>query len=393
MDRYIIVRRPAERNLDVGKRAGRDPGAGSRPIVSIENLSAREASEASRDDMVQEVAPIMPTVEIAPQDNGVAPAVSGGNWGIAAVGADKTKFSGAGVSVAVLDTGVDTGHPAFDGVKIDPKDFTGDGDKDVRGHGTHCAGIIFGHDVDGERIGVARGITTALTGKVLRDDGRGDSGMLVEALQWAAARKVDIVCISLGFDFAGMIAGRIRDGWPEELAASQCLVAYRANLRVFDAITSLLKAQAGVGSAPLIVAAAGNQSRRRVRADFRIGVSLPAAAMDVISVGAVGRDMDRYRVADFSNAAPTLCAPGVDIVSAWPGGTLHSASGTSMACPFVCGVAALCLEKLRKSGRRVDAAGLAARLRSGATTRSLGEEFDPVDFGEGMVLAPTDGDT
>jgi subtilisin family serine protease len=335
----------------------------------------------------------MPTRLITPQDNGEVTEGSGGNWAIAAVGADKTKFTGAGVSVAILDSGIDRNHPAFAGMNIVPKDFTGEGDEDTRGHGTHCAGIVFGRDVGGARIGVARGITTAFSVKVLKKDGSGDTGMLIEGLQWAARRKVDIASMSLGLDFPGMVADRIRKGWPEELAISQGLVAYRANLRIFDALMNLLKTQGGLSTAPLIIAAAGNQSRRRERSDFRIGLSLPAAALDVISVGAVSREGDHYRIADFSNAWPVLCAPGVDIVSAWPGGTLRSSNGTSMAGPVVCGVAALWLEKLRKSGRRVDATGLAARLRSSATRSGLLDPFDPADYGEGMVAAPTDDAT
>lgn len=368
----------------------RSPTQAQQTTIGIESLSDREVSDVLRDDSVRDIAPIMPTVQIIPQADGPVSEVSEENWGISAIGADKTKYRGAGVSVAVLDSGVDFNHSAFAGIKSEIRDFSGDGERDARGHGTHCAGIIFGRDVAGKRIGVAPGVSRALSAKVLRDDGRGDSGMLVEALQWAAARRADIVCLSLGFDFAGMIASRIRNGWPEELAASQSLVAYRANLRIFDAITGLLKAQAATGNVPLIVAAAGNQSRRSERRDFRIGVSLPAAAADVMSVGAIGRDGERYRIADFSNAGPTVCAPGVDIMSTWPGDGFRTSSGTSTACPFVCGLAALWLEKLRKSGRKVDPSGLAARLRSATTTGGLGADYDPMDFGEGMVLAPTD---
>ena len=391
MDRYIIVRRPRGRPHDLRSRSGtRDATGPAGSVLSVESLSKEAASEVGKDDSVQDIVPVMPTSLITPQDNGEVSEVSGGNWGIAAVGADKTKFTGAGVSVAILDSGIDTSHPAFAGMNIVTQDFTGEGDEDLRGHGTHCAGIVFGRDVGGARIGVARGITTAFSLKVLRKDGSGDTGMLVDGLQWAARRKVDIASVSLGLDFPGMVADRIRKGWPEELAVSQGLVAYRANLRVFDSVMNLLKASGGLGGAPLIVAASGNQSRRRERSDFRIGLSLPAAALDVISVGAVARDGDRYRIADFSNAWPVLCAPGVGIVSAWPGGTLRSSNGTSMAGPVACGVAALWLEKLRKSGRRVDSTGLGARLRSSATRDGLQDPFDPADYGEGMVVAPTD---
>lgn len=391
MERYIVVRRPKGRIHDVRSRSGtRDTAKPAVPTVTVESLSNDDATKAAEDDSVEEIAHVMPTSLIAPQDSGEVSQASGDNWAVAAVGAEQTKFSGAGVSVAILDSGIDKNHPAFAGMNIVSQDFTGEGDEDLRGHGTHCAGIVFGRDVNGGRIGIARGITTAFSVKVLRKDGSGDTGMLIEGLQWATRRKVDIASLSLGLDFPGMVAERIRKGWPEELAISQGLVAYRANLRVFDTLMSFLKANTGLGQAPLIVAAAGNQSRRHERADFRIGTSLPAAAADVISVGAVGRDGEQYRIADFSNAWPVLCAPGVGIVSAWPGGTLRSSNGTSMAGPVVCGVAALWLEKLRKSGRRVDPTGLGARLRASATRKGLPDPFDPTDYGEGMVMAPTD---
>nr|WP_229419583.1 S8 family serine peptidase [Pseudoduganella dura] len=99
-------------------------------------------------------------------------------WGITAVGADRSRFSGAGVTVAVLDTGIDAAHPAFSGVQLVQQDFSGDGDGDAFGHGTHCAGTILGRDVGGTRIGVARGVTRALIGKVLGNDGSGSTDMV-----------------------------------------------------------------------------------------------------------------------------------------------------------------------------------------------------------------------
>ena len=77
------------------------------------------------------------------------------SWGISAVNATKSKLTGAGVTVAVLDTGIDPDHPAFKGVELVIKNFTSELGNDLDGHGTHCAGTIFGRDVKGTRIGVA----------------------------------------------------------------------------------------------------------------------------------------------------------------------------------------------------------------------------------------------
>lgn len=59
---------------------------------------------------------------------------------------------------------------------------------------------------------------------------------------------------------------------------------------MFDAIMAVLKAQSAFGVSPLVIAAAGNESRRKVNREYRIAAFLPAAADDVVSVAAVGRD-------------------------------------------------------------------------------------------------------
>jgi len=60
------------------------------------------------------------------------------------MGADSSPFTGDGIVVAVLDTGIDASHPALSGVEIVEYDVMGDSNGDQNGHGTHCAGTIFG---------------------------------------------------------------------------------------------------------------------------------------------------------------------------------------------------------------------------------------------------------
>jgi subtilisin family serine protease len=168
--------------------------------VSVQSLDFKEVKEFAGEPGVAAIAPLMATYLIRPLSD-VELAAAGDAWGIAAVGADRSNWTGEGVTVAILDTGIDRQHPAFAGVDIVEKDFTGSGDGDRQGHGTHCAGTVFGRDVDGKRIGIARGVNRALIGKVLGDQGGGNSNMIFEGIQWAIQQGAQVISMSLGFDF------------------------------------------------------------------------------------------------------------------------------------------------------------------------------------------------
>jgi subtilisin family serine protease len=309
-------------------------------------------------------------------------------WGVTAVGADASPFTGAGAVVAVLDTGIDASHNAFKDVEIVEQDFSGSGNGDRDGHGTHCAGTIFGRDVDGRRIGVARGVSQVLIGKVLGDDGSGDSDMIFRGITWAVDNGASIISMSLGFDFPGLVKRLADDGWPTDLATSAAVEAYRGNLRVFDALMGLVKAREAFGAGTVLVAAAGNESHREIDPNYEIAASLPAAAEGVMSVGALGRSGDRLEVARFSNTFPVLSAPGVGIESARAGGGLRTLNGTSMACPHVAGVAALWWEAVGPIGLLTTAPTVAAKLRASARIDVFAPGLDAADRGAGLVMAP-----
>ncbi len=197
---------------------------------------------------------------------------------MAAVGATGSGYTGVGTLVAVLDTGIDATHPAFAGMTLVQRDFSGCSDGDRQGHGTHCAGTIAGRDVSGCRIGVARGVQRILVGKVLADNGAGTSEMVFSGLRWAVEQGAHVISMSLGFDFPGMVRDRVQQGWPADLATSIALEAYRGNLKMFDALMTMIRAQEAFSPGCVVVAAAGNESMRDVNPDYEIAASLPAAA-------------------------------------------------------------------------------------------------------------------
>lgn len=385
MQDYIILRKTAA--SPGGARSVEMFGASAKAdLLVTERLSESDAASIEKEPEVDQIAPSMPTRLIEPVAGEAAGEAA--SWGLTATGAETSPFNGAGVNVAVLDTGIDAAHPAFAGVNLVIKDFSGDGDGDRQGHGTHCAGTVFGRGTT-PRIGVAPGVSRALIGKVLRDNGSGDSAMIFRGLQWAADQGANIISMSLGFDFPAMVKRRTDAGYPADLATSDTLEIYRANLRMFDRIMAVLQANAGFGGAPLVIAAAGNASRRRENPEWRIAAGLPAAADGVLSVAALGQHEGAFVVAPFSNSRASLCAPGVDILSAAIGGGLRSLSGTSMACPHVAGLAALWWEAVRKSGITPTPTNVQARLLAALRRERLAPKFLEIDFGQGMAVAPS----
>jgi subtilisin family serine protease len=358
-------------------------------LVEVDEIDRPRISALTRNVEILAIAPVIPMKLIAPFEaqETVQPTADGVTWGVKAVGADTSPFSGDGIVVAVLDTGIDVSHPAFVGLEIIQKDFTGEGDGDENGHGTHCAGTIFGRTTDSIRIGVAPGVKKALIGKVLGVEGGGSSDQIVSAIQWAVENGANVISMSLGIDFPGVVK-RLEDaGFPTELATSRALEAYRANVQLFERLASLIRAQGVFGQATVIVAAAGNESRRNNNPDFEIAVSPPAVSEGIISVAALGEGEQGLTVAPFSNTGANVSAPGVGVISAKPGGGLRALNGTSMATPHVAGVAALWAEKIKITSS-LSPLQLTARLIGTAINNGPVAGLDPFDIGAGLVQAP-----
>jgi subtilisin family serine protease len=304
--------------------------------------------------------------------------------GLMAVGAHTTPFTGQGVTVAILDTGIDGSHPAFLGKDIVKKDLTGEGinDEDVTdnvGHGTHCAATICGTPVGEIRVGVAYGVVKLCVGKVLGKRG-GTLEMLLKGLWWAVLeQKASVVSMSLGYDLAGNTQRMVNNGMDIRLAAEAAMRQQSDIIKGISTLKAFLESQS---PNVVFVAATGNESERP---QFVLDAGLPAS--ELFSVGAVGSAGDKWDIAPFSNGRAQVVAPGVDVLSAAPGKGWVVMSGTSMATPHVAGVAALWTEKLRNEGALNVPESVRSAIKSHADRQPL-LTSDVSAIGVGLVQAP-----
>ena len=359
--------------------------------IGVDSLETREVEELQEQgyDAVSE----FPVDLIAPLtiDETETSESAEGTWGLEVTGVLGSEFSGKGITVAILDTGIDRAHPTFAGVKIVEEDFTGEGIGDENGHGTHVAGTVFGQDVDGTRIGVARKVEKALIGKVLNKNGKGTTTGIVKGLRWAYENGAHVVCMSLGMNLPKYAEWlRENEDRSYEVATDMALQLYLATIRVYDDIIATFR---GISMpvitvhSMLVVAAAGNGSNRTGPNPYILTVTPPAVANGIVSVGALGRTAAGLGVANFSNRNPKIAAPGVNIKSAKAGSQeLVSISGTSMAAPHVAGIAALWGEKTLEQDVNLTAEVLQLRLFSNTYDEIPSILRD--DMGYGLVQAP-----
>ncbi len=276
-------------------------------------------------------------------------------------------YNGSGIKVCIIDTGVNSSHPALSPRVVAEKDFVttdsdGDNPMDSDGHGTHVAGIVA--SADAVYRGIAPG-ASILNAKVFSSGGGAPESKIMSAMDWCIEQGADILTMSLG--------------GPENPSDGS------------DALSQYADAAAEMGKVVTIAAGnsgPGGDSDCRASGDgSSYSVCSPGLARRAITVGSTksGKSLPADAISSFSSRGPTsdgrtkpdVTAPGEWITSSVPTG-YGSKSGTSMATPMVAGLAALILQ-----ARNMAPAELKALIMN--TAVDLGTQGKDNAYGAGRV--------
>lgn len=267
--------------------------------------------------------------------------VFGATWGLRACRVPQSTRSGAGIRVAVLDTGMDLGHPEFAGRAFVTRSFVGQAVQDLHSHGTHCIGTACGPKAPPgliQRYGIAYR-SSIYVGKVLTNSGTSVGFSVLNGMNWAIAQRCAVISMSLG-----------------------------SQSPVQTAFTNA--GRAALNNGLLMIAAAGNAGSN---------TGAPANSPTIMAVASLDPNLAPSSFSNFGKIE--IAGPGRDVYSSTPRPQLHAVkSGTSMATPHVAGCAALWAE----TSPALRGINLWRKLQ--ASARKL--PFPSTRVGAGLVQAP-----
>jgi hypothetical protein len=315
------------------------PGNGGDAVIGVPSSEAPALEERFGDDAVVDNTPVTSFDTVTEQ--------TPPSWGLDRIdqaslpldGTYRFQTSGSGITVYVVDTGINTSHRSFSGRIQTGFSAVNDGRgvEDCNGHGSHVAGTAIGGG-----FGVAQSARVVPV-RVLNCDGGGFASDVIAGVNWIVSTHPGgpaVINMSLGGTLSSALNSAV------EQAVSRGFI---------------------------VVAAAGNSG------SDACSVS-PVSARGVIGVGASTQD-DAF--ASFSNSGSCVdtLAPGTGIVSAWvgSGGSSASLSGTSMATPHVAGMAA----RIMQSNPGIGASGVLQTLSSSQPEAGVAN----VPSGTGSILA------
>jgi subtilisin family serine protease len=321
-------------------------------------------------------------------------------------------IDGTGITVAVIDSGIDKNHPDLIGKVVAEKNFLADEitADDLLGHGTMVAGIIAGSGAasNGSYKGIAPG-AKLISVKVIDGKGDGKVSDIIAGIEWAVYNGADVLSLSLG----GINLGETNP--PITMAADNaagagvvvCVAAGNRNSsETGGQVSGASSSQVGKSRSPVKLSQIDGAKKDVYYLLVPIVLALPPGLIDspgdgvkVITVGATDAN---GHIASFSGSGPTrddrikpdVVAPGVDIISIVPVSVKRPSpvdiyysreSGTSLSAPIAAGLSALLLQ----ADGNLSAAGVKAAMTRGATKLSstLGESYEEYYQGGGMLDA------
>jgi hypothetical protein len=282
------------------------------------------------------------------------------DWGQEKVGVSQEinrEFTGKGVKVAVIDTGISSTHPDLhvaEGVSFVEEEFSF---SDKNGHGTHVAGVIAASNNTIGVVGVAPDVSLYAI-KALDAEGLGNQADVIAGIEWAITHQVDIINLSL--------------------------------TTPYDSIT-LRKALEKAYEHGIIVTAASGNDELGLGQEVGSDIMYPARFPTVIAVGSVNKSLKRSTFSYFGNALE-FSAPGEKIYSTYvsDGGKTNEyafMSGTSMAVPYVTGVIALYEQAFPEMSTEE------IRKRMQQNVIDLGVAGKDEQYGYGLIQAPWEENT